>query len=221
MGLSHLSSLPLAVSELPDPELTPLKINHFNYFPENIWRHVCCLSSFMTQLFPQNWLIISRMALRLDKYKQDFYPGHTFGSSFTTLSLVHYWPSWHSLVSHWSVALNTELLLADLSNPCVGHENFNGYILGSFRSSVIQFNLTGGSLNSVQSFDLKDRVGGQIDTNWSGAKMISSFISIPVLGVQSSVVALVKITFSASGPAALCDSLEHRKLVWWQWKWWW
>ena len=74
VGLSHLSSLPLAVSELPDPELTPLKIYHFNYYPENIWRHVCCLSSFMTQLFPQNWLIISRMALRLDKYKQDFYP---------------------------------------------------------------------------------------------------------------------------------------------------
>ena len=103
--------------------------------------------------------------------------------------------------------------MADLSNPCIGHENFNGYILGSFRSSVIQFNLTGGSLNSVQSFVLKDRVGGQIDTNWSGAKMISSFISIPVLGVQSSGVTLVKITFSASGPAALCDSLENRKLV--------
>ena len=28
VGLSHFSSLPLAVSELPDPELTPLK-----YFP--------------------------------------------------------------------------------------------------------------------------------------------------------------------------------------------
>ena len=119
VGLSHLSSLPLAVSELPEPELTPLKYFYIKYILLCVDKKFFVVCP-VTQLSPHNWLIIPHrrchvMTLRLDKNKQDFfYPGHTFSWEFihhqsmsrrvVRRPMVHYyWPSWYSLAPHWSM----------------------------------------------------------------------------------------------------------------------